>query len=319
MVAYIARRLLLIPITLILITMIVFLVERMVPGNVIDLLESELAATTGGEIDRAAIEHILGLDEPIYIQYGKWIGDIVVHADFGTTLRNGQPVIDDITHRIPVTVELSLIALLIGLIISIPLGTYSAIRQDTFSDYAGRTIAILAISVPIFWTATLIMIYPSIWWGWSPPMEIISFTKNPLGNLGVFIIPALVMGTSMTGATMRMMRTMMLEVVRQDYMRTAYAKGLSERTVIMKHGIKNALIPVITIVGLQIPHLIGGSVIIEQIFNLPGMGRLLLSAISQREYNTISAITVLLSVFVLVCNLFVDLLYGWLDPRIKYE
>jgi len=319
MLTYVFRRLLLVPITLILITMIVFLVERMVPGDVIDILESEIAATTGGEIDRAAIEQTLGLDLPIHIQYVKWIGNIIIHGDFGKTLRSQQPVIDDILHRIPITVELSLIALTVSLMISIPLGTYSAIRQDTFGDYLGRSIALLAISIPIFWTATLIMIYPSLWWGWSPPMEVVSFVKDPIGNLKVVIIPSLVMGTSATGATMRMMRTMMLEVINQDYVRTAYSKGLSESSVIMKHAIKNALIPVITIVGLHLPHLIGGSVIIEQIFCLPGMGRLLLTAISEREYNTISAITVIISVFVLLCNLFVDLLYGWLDPRIKYE
>lgn len=320
MLAYVARRILLIPVTLILITMIVFIIERSIPGNVVDLIESEMAATaTGGQIDRAAVEHALGLDVPIHVQYVKWIGNIVIHGDFGKTLRGGKSVIDDILQRLPVTVELSLLAILVGVIISIPLGIYSAIRQDSFSDYVGRTIAILAISIPIFWTATLIMIYPSIWWGWSPPMDVVSFTKNPLQNLSIFIIPAVVMGTSMTGATMRMMRTMMLEVLRQDYLRTAYAKGLSESTIIMKHAVKNALIPVITVIGNQLPMLIGGSIIIEQIFSLPGMGRLLFTAISEREYPTISAITVLISVFVLFCNFLVDLIYGWLDPRVKYE
>jgi peptide/nickel transport system permease protein len=320
MLAYVARRLLLIPVTLILITMIVFVIERSIPGNVVDLIESEMAASaTGGQIDRAAVEHALGLDVPIHIQYVKWIGNIVIHGDFGKTLRGGKSVIDDILQRLPVTLELSLLAILIGVTISIPLGIFSAIRQDSFSDYLGRTIAILAISIPIFWTATLIMIYPSIWWGWSPPMDVVSFAKNPLRNLSVFIIPALVMGASMTGATMRMMRTMMLEVLRQDYLRTAYAKGLSESTIIIKHAVKNALIPVITVIGNQLPMLIGGSIIIEQIFSLPGMGRLLFTAISEREYPTISAITVLISVFVLCCNFLVDLIYGWLDPRVKYE
>jgi peptide/nickel transport system permease protein len=319
MLNYAIRRLLLIPITLLLITMIVFLMERLIPGDVIDLMGSEMAQSSGGKIDRAAVEHALGLDVPIYIQYWKWVGDIVIHGDFGTTLRGEKPVIEEITHRLPITIELSILALIIGVVVSIFIGTYSAIRQDTIGDYTGRTIAILAISIPVFWMGTLIMIYPSLWWGWSPSMEVVSFFKDPLGNLAVFVIPSIVMGMSLTGGTMRMMRTMMLEVLRQDYLRTAYAKGLSERVVIMRHAIKNALIPVITIVGMQLPLMIGGSVIVEQIFCLPGMGRLMLSALLDRDYPTISAITVILSVFTLLCNLFIDLMYGWLDPRVKYE
>jgi peptide/nickel transport system permease protein len=165
----------------------------------------------------------------------------------------------------------------------------------------------------------MIMIYPSIWWGWSPPMELIPFAKDPIGNLGMFLLPAIVLGTASTGATMRMTRTMMLEVMRQDYTRTAWAKGLTERVIVMRHALKNALIPVITIIGMQLPMIIGGSVIIEQIFVLPGIGRLMIDALKQRDYPIVSAINLILATFVVVCNLFVDLAYGWLDPRIHYQ
>ena len=210
-------------------------------------------------------------------------------------------------------------ALIIGVLISIPIGVYAAIRQDSIPDYILRSAAILLISVPAFWIGTMIMIYPSIWWGWSPPMELIPFAKDPLGNLGMFLLPALVLGTGMTGSSMRMTRTMMLEVLRQDYTRTAWAKGLTERVIVIRHALKNALIPVITIIGMQLPILVGGSVIIEQIFVLPGIGRLLLDALSQRDYPIVSGITLVLATFVVFVNLAVDLTYGWLDPRIHYQ
>ena len=179
----------------------------------------------------------------------------------------------EILHRLPISLELAIMSLIIGMIISIPIGVYAAIRQDTISDYILRSLAVVLISVPAFWIGTMVMIYPSIWWGWSPPMQYISFGKDPLGNIGMFLIPSFILGTAMTGSSMRMTRTMMLEVLRQDYTRTAWAKGLSERVIVIRHALKNALIPVITIIGMQLPMLIGVSVIIEQIFVLPGMGR----------------------------------------------
>jgi peptide/nickel transport system permease protein len=173
--------------------------------------------------------------------------------------------------------------------------------------------------VPGFWLGTMIMIYPSIWWGWSPPMELIQFSKDPLGNIGMFLLPAIVLGTAMTGGTMRMTRAMMLETLRQDYTRTAWAKGLSERVIVIRHAMKNALIPVVTIIGMQLPLIIGGSVIIEQIFVLPGIGRLLLEALNQRDYPIVSGINLVFATFVIVVNLLVDITYGWLDPRIHYQ
>lgn len=315
---YIIRRLLLLVPTLFLLTVIVFLLIRLIPGDIIDMMVNEMGPSAGGSLDRAAIESRLGLDAPVYVQYGRWVGALL-QGDLGTSLRGDQPVVDQITPRLPVTFELGIFAIVIGLMISLPIGIYSAIRQDAVADYAGRSLAILFISIPSFWTATIIMVYPAIWWGWSPPMELIPFAEDPLGNLGMFLLPAALLGTVLSGTTMRMTRTMMLEVLRQDYIRTAWSKGLRERVVVFRHAMKNALIPVVTIVGYQLPILIGGSVIIEQIFVLPGIGRLLLSALNQREYNLVSAINLITASVVIVVNLAVDLTYAYLDPRIRYR
>jgi peptide/nickel transport system permease protein len=328
-ITYIVRRLLLIIPNLITITVIVFLLVRFVPGSAIDLIEAEMAQTRGtGVVDRAAVERTLGLDVPIYIQYGRWIGFLpfpekgfsgILQGNLGTSIRNQQPVTEEILNRLPVTLELGLLAIIIGALVSLPIGVFSAIRQDTLGDYLGRTIAIIGISVPAFWVGTMVMLYPSIWWGWSPPMTFIPFIENPIKNLGMLIIPSIIMGSFLAGASMRMTRTMMLEVLRQDYIRTAWAKGLSERMVITRHALKNALIPVVTIIGLQLPLLIGGAVIIEQIFCLPGIGRLMLTAISQRDYPMVSGLNMFVAGFVLLINLAVDLTYGFLDPRIQYN
>lgn len=183
----------------------------------------------------------------------------------------------------------------------------------------GRSFAILCISVPGFWLGTLVMIYPSLWWGWSPPILLIPFTEDPLGNLQMFIIPAVIMGMLLSGVNMRMMRTMMLEVLRQDYIRTAWSKGLRERVVVIRHALKNALIPVVTIIGLQMPIMIGGTVILEQIFCLPGVGRLLLEAIVQRDYPVVTGVMLFFATAILIINLLVDLTYAYLDPRVSYR
>jgi peptide/nickel transport system permease protein len=192
-------------------------------------------------------------------------------------------------------------------------------RQDTFGDYAGRTFAILCISLPGFWLATIAVVYPSIWWDWSPALRYIPFSQDPIGNIVQFFIPGFLMGASFSGGTMRLMRTMMLEVLRQDYIRTAWSKGLTERVVIMRHALKNALLPVVTVIGLSLPMLIAGAVIFEQIFSLPGIGRYLLDAVGRRDYPVIQGINLVIATAVLVCNVAVDLAYGWLDPRVEYR
>ena len=192
-------------------------------------------------------------------------------------------------------------------------------RQDTAADYLGRSIAILGLATPNFWLGLLVVLYPAIWWGWSPPMELIPLAEDPLGNLRMFLIPSLIVGTASAAATMRMTRTMMLEVLRQDYIRTACAKGLRERVVVMRHAVKNALIPVVTLIGLQLPILIGGSVIMENIFNLPGLGRLMVVALKDRDYPVVSGVNLFFATAVVLFNLLIDLLYSYLDPRVRHD
>jgi len=314
--AYVIRRLFLIIPTLFLVTVIVFLTMRLVPGSVIDLMVSQREFDTG--IDRAELERELGLDLPLHVQYGRWMAG-VFRGDFGKSLWTYRHVLDEMRTRLPVSIELGILAILIGQMVALPVGIYSAIRQDTAGDYIGRSVAIAFVCVPAFWLGTMVMVYPSIWWDWAPSMEYIPLVKDPVGNLGMFILPATIMGLASSGTTMRMTRTMMLEVLRQDYIRTAWSKGLREQLVIMRHALKNALIPVITIIGMGIPVLVGGTVIMEQIFCLPGMGRLLIEALNTRDYPMLSGVNLFIAAFVLMTNLAVDLSYAYLDPRIRYR
>lgn len=317
---YITRRLLLILPTIFLVTIICFCLVRFIPGHVIDLMEAEFGyeSAVSREVTVAQIRTALGMDVPIHIQYARWIGD-ALRGDLGSSLWRNIPVTEELTKRLPVSVELGLLGIITAIIIALPIGIYSAIRQDTFGDYGGRTIAILFISLPSFWVATLIIVYPSIWFGWSPRVEYVSIMEDFRANIGQFIIPALIMGMVMSGTTMRMTRTMMLEVLRQDYIRTAWSKGLRERTVILRHALRNALIPVITIIGIMTPMVIAGQVVLEQIFCLPGVGLLLLEAINKRDYPIISGVNLTVALWVLTINIVVDLTYAWLDPRVSYK
>jgi peptide/nickel transport system permease protein len=321
MLTYISRRLILIIPTLLLVTIIVFLSVRFIPGSVIDMMTAQMQIEEEefeGMTPHEYMTHILGLDDPIYVQYGRWLGGVLT-GDLGKSLWTNRDIRDEILHRLPISLELGILALITSMLIAIPIGIYSAIRQDTMGDYIGRSFAIFCISVPSFWLGTMVMVFPAIWWGWSPPMKYIPITENLGQNLLQFIIPAVIMGMVMSGTTMRMSRTMMLEVLRQDYVKTAWAKGLKERSVVLRHAMKNAMIPVVTIIGLQVPVLIGGSVIMERIFNLPGIGRLLVDALGQRDYPVISGVNVVMATAVLVINLVVDVVYAYLDPRISYH
>ena len=315
--AHIIRRLLLIIPALFILSILVFLSVRFIPGDVIDVMQSQLAGH--GRVDREALERMLGLDQPVYVQYGRWLGDILLHGTLGRSLMGDWAVEEKILGRLPVTIELGVMAIVIGLLIALPVGIYSAIRQDTAVDYAGRSIAVLGLATPNFWLALMVMIYPATWWGWSPPMRLITFSEDPLGNLGMFLIPSLILGTASAAATMRMTRTMMLEALRQDYIRTAWSKGLKERVVVVRHAVKNVLIPVVTLIGLQLPILVGGAVIIENIFNLPGLGRLMLVALNDRDYPVVAGINLVFATAVMGINLMIDLLYAFLDPRVRYQ
>ena len=317
--AYIIRRLLLIIPTVFILTILVFLLVRFLPGDVIDLMEAQMKEIDFIEIDREALMRMLGLDVPVYVQYGRWMEGIFLHGTLGKSMFSDFTVEEKIIASLPVTIELGVMAIVIGLLIALPVGICSAMRRDTVADYAGRSIAIIGLATPNFWLGIMVMIYPAIWWGWAPPMELIPFTEDPLGNLGMFLIPSLILGTAMSASTMRMTRTMMLEVLRQDYIRTAWAKGLKERMVVMRHAVKNAFIPIVTLVGLQLPILVGGSVIMENIFNLPGLGRLMVEALNQRDYPVVSGVNLVFAVMVVGVNLMIDLIYPYLDPRVRYE
>ena len=289
---------------------------RLIPGDVIDLMLAQNDIVTGQ--DRAKIEAALGLDQPVYVQYFRWIGDALT-GDLGSSLWQNVPVTDQLLVSLPITFELGLLALIVALSVSIPIGVYSAMRQDTAGDYIARCFSLVMLAIPSFWLGTLVMVFPSVWWRWAPELEYIPFFDDPIANLKHMIIPAILLGLSMSAVTMRMTRTMMLEVMRQDYIRTARAKGVGEKLLVMRHALRNGLIPVITLIGLQAPLLIGGAVILEQIFVVPGMGLLLLEAVFQRDYPVISGGFLVVGVGVLVINLLVDLSYGWLDPKVRHE
>ena len=314
--SYILRRLLALIPTLILASIIVFVTVRLIPGDIIELMLSQNDLSADAK-SREQVVAALGLDKPMWQQYLTWISGIVLHGDLGKSLWQGTPVTEQLLARMPVTFELGAIALLVGLIIALPIGIYSAIRQDTAGDYIARSFSILLLAVPSFWLGTMVVVFPSIWWGWSPSVDYIPFSKDPVENVKNLLLPGVVLGAALSAITMRMTRTMMLEVLRQDYIRTAWAKGLSEKLVIVRHALRNALIPVVTLVGLQAPLLIGGAVIIEQIFIIPGMGLLLLEAVQKRDYPIVTGVFLAVGVAVMLINLVVDLTYGLLDPKVR--
>ncbi len=314
--AYIVRRLIALIPTLIFASLIVFVLMRLIPGDVIDLMlaQNDIATTQ----DRAAIEAALGLDQPMHVQYFRWIGG-VLQGDLGRSLWLNTPVTERLAETLPITFELGFLALIVALTVALPIGIYSAMRQDTAGDYITRSFSLIMLAVPGFWLGTLVMVFPSVWWRWSPALVYTPFFEDPIANLSHMIVPAVLLGLSMSAVTMRMTRTMMLEVLRQDYIRTARAKGLSERMMIVRHALRNGLIPVVTLIGLQAPLLIGGAVILEQIFVVPGMGLMLLEAVFQRDYPIISGVFLVVGVGVLLINLLVDLSYGWLDPKVRHQ
>ena len=313
---YIIRRMLLIIPTLFFFSTIVFFAVRFLPGDIVSIMLSKYR--TAG-LDREQIARQLGVDVPMHVQYIRWIRGILLHGDFGRSLDNQRPVTEKIFPRSIPTLELGFVALLVSLLFGLPIGIYSALRQDTTGDYITRSISILFISTPEFFIAILVMIYPVLWFGWAPSVTMIRWSEDPLGHLVMILVPGTVLGLLISGMTMRMMRTMMLEVLRQDYIRTAWAKGLRERVVVVRHALKNALIPVITVVGTQIPWMVGGAVIIETVFALPGLGTLMIDSIFSRDYPAVSGINMIVGTFLVLVNFLVDITYAWLDPRIRYR
>jgi peptide/nickel transport system permease protein len=322
--AYLIRRILLIIPTVFLVSLGIFYLVRLIPGDVIDAMQPSSGDV---QIDRAAVAHTLGLDAPTIVQFGRWLGIFpsmdgrlkgILERDFGVSWIQRVAVAKLLANKWPLSIELGLMGMLFALLIAMPIGVYSALRQDTPGDHIGRALGILCISVPDFWVATLVVVLPSIWWGIMPPIAYIRFGDDPVGNLKMMLLPSLILGMGLSGIIMRMTRTVMLEVLRQDYVRTAWAKGLKERVIVLRHILKNASIPIVTLLGTQIPAVIGGTVIIEQIFNLPGMGRLLVDAIKVRDVPLISGIILIFAFVVSIFNLLTDLTYGMLDPRIQH-
>lgn len=310
---FVVRRVLLAIVTLFVVSVATFFMLRLVPGDIVDLMVSDF----GYAADRGAILAQLGLDKPVYVQFVDWFGGLFV-GNLGDSLWTSRPVTHELARRYPVTLELSLIALIVSTGVAIPIGIVTAVRQDTWADYLLRSVSIGLVAVPILWIGTIVVTLPALFFGWAPPLSYVPFTEDPIGNLSVMVLPGVIVGIPLLGGTIRMTRAMMLEVVRQDYIRTAWAKGLQPQTIWYRHAVRNALIPVLSLIGLQIPFLLGGTVIIEQIFNLPGMGVYLLQSLQQRDYVPAQTIVLVFAAGTVLINLIVDLLYSVLDPRIRY-
>jgi peptide/nickel transport system permease protein len=259
----------------------------------------------------------LGLNRPIYIQYFEWIGR-TMRGDLGESLYTSRPVLQELARRVPVSLELGAVAVFFAVLMGVPIGVLSASRQDSAEDYIARSGAILGLSAPGFWLGTLVVVLPAIYFGWSPSIKFIPFTRDPWGHMVQFLIPGFLLGIASAASIMRLTRTQLLEVLRQDYVRTAWSKGLGERVVVLKHSLKNALIPVVTVLGIQIAQVLSGTVIFETIFGLPGMGRFLFDAITERDYPVIQGINLVIVTTVVTVNLLVDVVYAYLDPRIRY-
>ena len=310
---YVLRRLVIAIPSLLIASLIVFTLPRLIPGDVVQLMLEQKAYGRDLEDLRAK----LGLDRPIPMQYLDWVRRLA-GGDLGESLWTHRPVLGELGRRMPVTLMLGFLAIAVAVVIGVPIGILSAVRPDGALDFLARSAAILGLSVPGFVQAIVVILLPAIWWGWTPRMGFTELAQGPGTYLLQFVLPAIILGTASAAAIMRLTRGMLLEVLRQDYVRTAWAKGLRERGVVLKHSLKNAIIPVVTVLGLQIAQIVGGSVIIESIFGLPGMGQFLVEAITQRDYPVIQGINLLIVVVIVATNLLVDLCYAVIDPRIRY-
>ena len=316
MARYIAVRLYSMALTLAGLSLLVFLMLRLVPGTVVEQMIGTDAIANPAMV--AELKRFFGLDQPWWLQYSRWIGGLA-QGDLGTSWRTGKPVITLILERLPVTIELTLLSVAFALLIGIPAGIISAARRDQAVDNVARVGALLGLSVPVFWQGTMLILFFSIYLRWMPPLMWVDFFSDPRRNLTIMLLPALCLGTASAANIARTTRAGMLDVLRSEYIRTAAAKGVSQRWVILKHALKNALIPIVTVAGLQMGILLGGTVVVEEVFTLPGIGRLVLWSIYQRDYPLTQSTILFIAVMFMAINLFVDLLYGYLDPRIRYS
>jgi peptide/nickel transport system permease protein len=301
--------------TLVGVSVAVFLMIRLIPGTIVE----QMIGTEGAYSEQSmrALRAFFGLDQPLHVQYGRWLGR-VLRGDLGTSWRTGLPVTEMIGSRLAVTLELTFGAMLIALAIGIPLGILSARRENTRLDHSVRVLSLFSLSIPVFWQATMLILATSLWLDWAPAVDFVSPWKDLRANLAIMALPSLALGTAVAAVFMRMTRSTLLEVMRQDYIRTARAKGLRERGVIWIHALRNSLIPLITVAGVQVGYLLGGVVVTEEVFTLPGVGRLILWAVFQRDYPVVQGTILFVSLLFMLSNLLVDLVYAYVDPRIRY-
>jgi peptide/nickel transport system permease protein len=315
---YLLKRVLLIVPTLLGVAAIVFLIMRVIPGDVALMI---LGGDDGGNVDPkavAALRQQLGLDQPLVVQFGTWLWGIV-RLDFGNSLWTGQPILHELAVRLPLSLQLALMATFVSVIIAIPLGTLAAVRQDTWVDYVVRVVSIGGLAIPSFWIGILVILALVISFGWGPPLEFTPPWVDPWANMSMMIWPIVTVGYRYAAVTTRMTRSTVLEVLREDYIRTAWAKGLRERAVVVRHALKNSMLPVITLIGTEFAFLIGGLVVTETVFTLNGIGRFVVEAVAHRDYPVVQALVFLIAFGFVVVNLLVDLTYAWFDPRIRYH
>jgi peptide/nickel transport system permease protein len=312
---YLLVRLYSMALTLLGLTVLVFLMLRLIPGTVVEQMIGADAVVSAAMVEQ--LRAFFGLDQPWYVQYGRWLGGLV-QGDLGTSWRTGKPVIALIVERLPVTLELTFMAVAFALVLGLLAGIVSAVRRDRAIDNVTRVGALLGLSVPVFWQGTMLILFLSIYLRWMPTVMWVDFARDPVKNLTIMLLPAVCLGTASAANIARTTRACMLDVLGSEYIRTAAAKGLVPRLVVLKHALKNALIPIVTVVGLQIGILLGGSVVVEEVFTLPGVGRLVLWSIYQRDYPLTQSTILFVAVMFMTVNLVVDMLYAYLDPRIRY-
>ena len=316
MTRYLIVRLYSMALTLVGLTVLIFLMLRLIPGTVVEQMIGADAIASPAMV--AQLKAFFGLDQPWYLQYGRWIGQLS-QGDLGTSWRTGKPVVGLILERLPVTLELTMLAVVFALALGMPAGVLSAVRRNGALDNITRVGTLLGLSVPVFWQGTMLILFFSLYLRWMPPVVWVDFFTDPRRNLTIMLLPALCLGTAAAANIARTTRACMLDVLRSEYIRTASAKGLARGAVILKHALRNALIPVVTVAGLQMGILLGGTVVVEEVFTLPGVGRLVLWSIYQRDYPLTQSTILFIAFLFMSLNLMVDLVYGYLDPRIRYS
>jgi peptide/nickel transport system permease protein len=314
---YVIKRVLLLIPSILVVTIVTFALMRLMPGSAVDLILNKYQ-TMGFTVDRATVIAQLGMDKPAVQQYFIWLGNML-RGDLGDSLFQNQSVMELIGAKLPITLELGIFTLILTNVISIPLGVLTAARQDSIGDYIVRVISIIIMAMPMFWIGTLVLIYPAKWWGYAPTITYVSIFKDFVGNMKMFLVPSILGALSQCGMQLRMVRTSLLDVMRQDYVRTAWSKGIRERNILFGHAFRNTLIPVITLIGGSISGLLGGSVILENLFNIPGLGSCMVTALGNYDYPLVQGCVVIIAIVVMIINLLVDIAYKWCDPRVTLD